>query len=80
MLGRTVIIDRKFYDKTLKVGDKVMMLFASALRDPRVFKKPNHQSKMVGTQNQVFEYKSVLNLYAWSSHNILSNIHAWKIA
>ena len=41
MLGRTVIKDRKFYDKTLKVGDKVMMLFASALRDPRVFKKPD---------------------------------------
>ena len=41
MLGRTVIKDRKFYDKTLKVGDKVMMLFASALRDPRIFDKPD---------------------------------------
>ena len=41
MLGRTVIKETKFYEKSLKEGDKVMMLFASALRDERVFKNPD---------------------------------------
>tara|TARA_B100000929_G_scaffold54408_1_gene40318 strand:+ start:3424 stop:4602 length:1179 start_codon:yes stop_codon:yes gene_type:complete len=41
MLGRTVIKETNFYNKSLKAGDKVMMLFASALRDERVFEDPD---------------------------------------
>jgi len=41
MLGRTVIKEVEFYGKTLQIGDKVMMLFASALRDNQAFDEPD---------------------------------------
>ena len=41
MLGRTVIKEVDFYGKTLQIGDKVMMLFASALRDNQAFDEPD---------------------------------------
>ena len=33
---------------------------------------------MVGTQSRAYKYETILDLYAWSSHNVLLNMCLWK--